>query len=230
MRLLLFDIDGTLVTTKGAGKRALDVAFAELFGWDEATRDIRFGGMTDPLIVREVFARRGLDAAAADAARPAILERYVVALAHELERRREDAVSLPGVRTLLDALRPRTDDCVLAVLTGNVERGARLKLRAVDLEGYFDLGAYGDEGPTRPDLLPVALERAARLTGKRLDPRASVVIGDTPADVAVARAHGARAVAVATGASTKDELRAHTPDVLLDSLAHLPAAVDALLA
>lgn len=230
MRLLLFDIDGTLVTTKGAGKRALDVAFAELFGWEEATRDVRFGGMTDPLIVREVFARRGLDAAAADAARERVLERYVPALERELGRRREDAVSLPGVRALLEHLLPRRADCVLAVLTGNVERGARLKLRATDLEGYFDLGAFGDEGPTRPDLLPVALERAARLTGRRFDARAAVVIGDTPADVAVARAHGARAVAVATGASSQDELRRHTPDVLLGSLAHLPAAVDALLA
>lgn len=230
MRLLLFDIDGTLVHTSGAGRRAIDAALLELFGWTEPTAGIHFGGMTDALIVREVFERRGESAARAASEMPRIVPAYLRHLEGELERGRGGCRSLPGTAALVAALGARTAECVVALLTGNVEGGARRKLAACGLAWEaFRCGAFGDEGPRRVDLFPVATARAHACTGRAFDPREAVVIGDTPADIEVARAHGALAIAVATGASTKEELAAHGPDLLLESLADVEAVVSHLL-
>lgn len=226
MRLLLFDIDGTLCHTSGAGRRAIDAALRDLYGWPDPTAGFAFGGMTDPLIVREVFERRGLPATAVAEAMPRIVPRYLRHLERELEVGRAGCRALPGVRELVARLCARPRECLVALLTGNVEGGARLKLAAVDLWGPFRFGAYGDEGARRVDLLPVALARARALG---VEPRDVVVIGDTPADIAVARAHGAVAVAVATGASPRDELARHAPDTLFDDLADVEAAARMLL-
>jgi phosphoglycolate phosphatase len=227
VRLLLFDIDGTLVHTSGAGRRAIDAALRDLYGWNDPTAGLAFGGMTDPLIVREVFLRRGLAAEQVAEAMPRLVPIYLRHLERELEVGRAGCRALPGVRELVLALCGRQRECLVALLTGNVEGGARLKLAACDLWGpYFRFGAYGDDGARRVDLLPVALRRARALG---VEPREVVIIGDTPADIEVARAHGAIAVAVATGASSKDELARHAPDALVDDLADLQAAMRLLL-
>lgn len=229
MRLLLFDIDGTLITSPGVGRRAFDRAFRDVLGWDDATTGLNFGGMTDPLIVRTVFARRGLTEAAAMEAVARLLPSYVRHLERELEAK-DVTRTLPGVRPLLDALLPRHGtDAALAVLTGNVQAGAHLKLRANGLHGYFAFGAYGDDGHRRSDLLPVALERARAAVGRDFPMHHVVVVGDTPADIEVARTHGACVVAVATGASPREELEAHRPDALLDDLSRVDAVTSLLL-
>lgn len=228
-RLLLFDLDGTLLRSNGAGRRALDAAFRERFpGWAEPTEGVSFAGATDALIVEEVFARRGLDATAARAARRELLDRYVEHLGAILRAELGTVQALAGVVPLLERLRGEPVAGV-GVLTGNVEGGARLKVEAAGLPWSFDVGAFGDEAETRVDLLPLALTRHAERTGVRLAPAAAVIVGDTPKDVAVARAHGARAVAVATGFAPRAALVASEPDVLLDDLADLDAALAALL-
>lgn len=230
MRLLLFDIDGTLVHTSGAGRRAIDAALLELYNWEDATAGMRFGGKTDPLIVQEVFVRRGSSAERAMAELPRIVPTYLRHLDRELEAGRAGCRSLPGTAPLLDALAARPGDCVVALLTGNIEGGARRKLAACGLGwSTFRCGAFGDEAPRRIDLLPVATARARACTGRAFDAREAVVIGDTPADIEVARAHGALAVAVATGASPRDELEAHAPDVLLDDLSDVERVLARLL-
>lgn len=230
VRLLLFDIDGTLVHTAGAGRRALDAAFLELYGWDDATGGMWFGGKTDPLIVREAFALRGEVPERADAELERILPVYLVHLERELEVGRAGCRNLPGTAALLAALGARRAECLPALLTGNIEGGARRKLEACGLAwSSFRCGAYGDEAPRRVDLLPVAAARAQACAGRAFDLRQAVVIGDTPADVEVARAHGALAIAVATGASPREVLAAESPDVLLDDLSDLEQVLAHLL-
>ncbi|MGE0707236.1 MAG: HAD family hydrolase [Planctomycetota bacterium] len=228
-RLVLLDLDGTLVGG-GVGRRALDRAFLARYGWERATSGVSFAGMTDPGIVAAVFGRFGRADAAAE--QRALLADYVRELGALLAACEASPVhALPGAAAYLARLSGAARYEV-AVLTGNVEGGARLKLRAAGLgDGFFRVGAFGDDATTRPGLLPVALARAnALLTPGAPAWRAAecVVVGDTPRDIEVARAHGARAVAVASGACSRAELDAHAPDVLLDALEPLEEALAAL--
>ena len=225
MRLLLFDIDGTLIRSQGLGRRALDQAFLERYGWDDATRDVSFLGSTDGGIVADVFRAHGRSLDDALAEQHAVLSRYVELLVETAG----ECLVLPGVVELLAACLARRDDCQLALLTGNVEGGARNKLERVGLWEYFPFGAYGLDAFHRNDLLPVALARAEAHTGRTFRAAEAVVIGDTPRDIAVAKAHGARSVAVTTGWVDRAGLEAHDPDVLLDDLSALDAALAALL-
>jgi phosphoglycolate phosphatase len=226
-RLLLFDIDGTLMRTKGLGKRAIDQTFLERYGWENATDGVSFAGATDPWILREVFVRHGRTPAEADADQAEFLRVYANHLEGIVDREREGCVRLPGVLPLLRHLASR-QDCVLALLTGNIREGARIKLTAIELWEHFTLGAYGDDAERREDLLPVALARAEPDHGT-LSPAQTVVIGDTTRDMAVAHAHGARGVAVCTGFCPREDLVASRPHALLDDLSDLDLALDALL-
>jgi len=232
-RLILFDLDGTLLISDGLGRRALDLAFAELYGWERACEGISFSGMTDPLIVAEVFHKHGRDAAEAEQEERRVFARYVGRMETMLAAQEGAVRELPGASALLAALAGR-ERVGLGVLTGNVEGGARAKLRASGIgDAFYRAGAYGDDARDRPGLLPVALERANALLAAGQDPwrpEEVVIVGDTPRDVAVARAHGARAVAVATGWVEAEELASHRPDALLDSLEGLSAALEAVLA
>ena len=198
--LVLFDIDGTLLLTSGAGRRAITAALADRLGESDAWRRIRFDGKTDPQIVRELLEAAGDPAAADPAIIADVCERYVGHLEEELARTPGDTRLLPGVPSLLDRLEAR-GDVVLGLLTGNVARGASLKLRAGGLDpARFQVGAYGSDSANRPDLPAIAAGRARRRSSGGLPTGAAVVIvGDTPADVTCGRAIGARAVAVATG-------------------------------
>jgi phosphoglycolate phosphatase len=224
-RFVLLDLDGTLVTSRGVGRRALDRAFLIRYGWEAATRGVSFGGMTDPGILDLVFERHGRSRADALADQASLLAEYVAQLEFVLAETEAKVWSLPGAAALVASL-SASAELEVGVLTGNVEGGARLKLRASGLgDTFFEVGAFGDDATTRPGLLPVALARAnANLPTGQAPWRAEqvVVVGDTPKDIAVARAHGARAVAVATGTASREELADHAPDVLLDSLEPVP--------
>jgi phosphoglycolate phosphatase len=227
--LVLFDIDGTLLLTAGAGRRAITAALGDRVGTAEAWRRIRFDGKTDPQIVRELLEAAG-DAAASDPDAIAdVCERYVAHLEAELERTPGATQLLPGVAPLLDRLESR-GDVVLGLLTGNVVRGAGLKLRSGGLDpARFRVGAYGSDSAHRPDLPAIAAERAAPFFGRVPAGETVVIVGDTPADVTCGLGIGARAVAVATGSYTAAVLRDAGARAAFDDLSDTDAVLEALL-
>jgi len=228
-RLVLFDLDGTLLISDGIGRRALDAAFAERFGWAEATAGVSFAGATDPGIVRDVLGKHGVDPGRAGEVEQPLLATYLAHLQALVAAGQARVRALAGAAELVADL-ARRDDVIVGVLTGNVEGGARIKVGAAGLDwSRFAVGAFGDEAPTRPGLLPVALGRARAASARPLRLEDAVVVGDTPRDVEVARAHGARAVAVATGFATRADLEAEAPCALLADLADLAAALRAVL-
>ncbi|HST52186.1 MAG TPA: HAD hydrolase-like protein [Pyrinomonadaceae bacterium] len=220
LRVILWDIDGTLVRTRRAGvfKDYTTPAIVRVFGTAGRLHELSVSGMTDLQIVSEALCEEGFDEAAIRARAPEL-----AALFHEeLERLTsgEDVYyALDGARASLEAVEshPRY---LNSLLTGNVELAARLKLRAVGLEGFFRLpGAFGEDSHDRRDLPALALARLSRHLGVDLNPEQLVVVGDTPNDIACARHFGARVVAVATGRTYRaEDLAAHAPDALLDDL------------
>jgi phosphoglycolate phosphatase-like HAD superfamily hydrolase len=227
--LVLFDIDGTLLLTAGAGRRAITAALADRLGDGDAWREVRYDGKTDPQIIRELLAAAGDPAAVEPDAIGALCERYLVHLEQELDRSPGATRLLPGVARLLDRLDAKTD-VVLGLLTGNLVRGAGLKLRAGGLDpARFRVGAYGSDSSHRPDLPAIAVERAAPFFGRVPTGETVVIVGDTPADVTCGRAIGARAVAVATGSYTVSVLRGAGARAAFGDLSDTDAVLDALL-
>ena len=224
-RLILFDIDGTLVLTADAGRRALSRAFGELFAVSNALDGLPIAGRTDSWIVASAAAAHGLpcDAHTVERLRAA----YVRCLAIEILKPGRRKGVMPGVRQLLQALSSR-DDGYVALLTGNFEEGARVKLEYFDLWRYFRCGAFGDDAPERNALLSRALARVQACGGPAVDPGDVVIVGDTPLDVAVALAGGNRSVAVATGGYDVKTLRASGADVVLSDLSDVTAVLDAM--
>jgi phosphoglycolate phosphatase-like HAD superfamily hydrolase len=225
-RLILFDIDGTLLTAGGAPRRAFRRALIAHFGTsgDEARTD--FSGKTDPQIVYEIMRRAGFHDDRIEAGIDDLFEHYLEGLERELPR--DDSHRLhPGAADLVEALAADAR-VLLGLVTGNVERGARLKLERFDLWRRFSVGAFGSDDPDRDRLPQIAIERARRLTGHPFTGADAVVIGDSPADIRCARAAGALAVAVASGRPTRAELAACRPDVLLDSLEEWPELLAAI--
>ena len=221
-KLLLFDIDGTLLASGGAGIQALEIAAREAFG-DGGLSGIEVAGRTDSGIARQLLAHHGHAVTPESVA--AFLDRYVAHLARLLPL--TAGRLLPGIVALLDALRGRPD-VVLALLTGNLARGAELKLMHYGVWHYFEFGAYADDHHDRNALGPFAQARALERHGIDFPPEHIYVLGDTPHDIACARAIGARAVAVATGGCTRAELAGHAPDFLFDDLSDIPAVLAAL--
>ncbi|HRP07531.1 MAG TPA: haloacid dehalogenase-like hydrolase, partial [Gemmatimonadales bacterium] len=192
--LVLFDIDGTLLTSAAAGRSAIRRAFEQEVDSLDCFEQVRFDGKTDPQIVRELFTAAGRPERTAAATAP-LLERYLVHLEEELAARAGEVRPLPGIIPLLAALEARPDVC-LGLLTGNIVRGARLKLEAAGI-GFdrFSLGAYGSDHEDRSMLPPIAVERAAATFGRVPVGSQVVIIGDTPADVTCGAGLGVRAVA-----------------------------------
>ena len=226
VRLILFDIDGTLLRDGVSSKIAFARALRETYNTSGPVDGFKFAGMTDPECVTEIMRLAGIDDRIIHQRRDECLRRYVEILQSEMLLH-DDAHLFPGVRELLERLN-KLDDVLVGLLTGNVLRGAELKLRRWDLERYFRFGAYGDDHEDRPVLAQIALEKGRTLSGKPLTGRDTTVIGDTPKDVACARAIGARAVVVATGSVGRDELKKSAPDALLDSFEDHTAALRAL--
>jgi len=222
-KLLLFDIDGTLIHKGGMGSAALRRAFLELYGLTDPLHGIRLDGKTDPRICREVFERFELNWSIA--AWDQLIERYVRCLEEEAVARPVGQLC-PGVTQLLSILSGRRD-CALGLLTGNVRRGAEIKLRAFGIWDAFTFGAFGSDRELRPELVAVALARAQERFGLQFQPSDAIVIGDTPADIETAKAGGCACVAVATGRFTVDELRHLGPDFVLQDLGDLDRALEA---
>ena len=224
-RLLLFDVDATLVLTGGAGGRAMTVAFEELFGASDGFAGIAMAGRTDPAILADALARigRALDADVLDRFRAAYCRR----LRDEIVPPAAGKRMMSGIAELVAALAPRPD-VFLALLTGNFEEGARIKLEHFDLWRHFRCGAFGDDAIDRPALVPIARARAAALgAGEVADDRA-VVIGDTPLDVACALESGVRTIGVATGGYDVQALRAAGAHTAFKDLSDTFAVVAAL--
>lgn len=207
----LFDVDGTLVHTEGAGRGALEAAFHDVFGVERALDGVPLAGRTDPLIVGEALARHGRAFADGEG------ERFWSRAEAHLERLMSPPQGgvLPGVRELLDAIEAEPAH-VRGLLTGNMPPFARLKLGAFGLFERFAFGTYGSDGPDRPAMARAAVARASRDWG--VPPHRCVVVGDTELDIDCARAAGAHVVAVATGGRTRAQLAPHAPDLLLDDL------------
>lgn len=225
-RLVLFDIDGTLLSTGGRAGWALLRALAETFDVVSNVQGYSFAGKTDLQILRELLTASGVPAPAIEAGRDEAFRRYLVYLEEVLNP--GTVRVLPGVREVLEAL-AGTGGVTVGLLTGNVAQGAALKLRAAGLEGAFRFGAFGSDAEDRNLLVPIARQRARQMTGMDFPGVRTVVVGDAEADIRCARAGQARAVAVATGGTAREVLAKLRPDALLESLAE-PHALAAILA
>ena len=225
MKLVLFDIDGTLVNTGRAGADAMDIAFAELYRIPDGFAGINMSGKTDPAILHEALEKHGLSAA--DGAFEVFHERYIFHLHRTLQEPERPRRLMPGIPHLLDMLAARAN-VLLGLLTGNLAMGAQLKLESFGIWQYFRVGAYGSDAMDRNALVPIAQTRARALVDRVIPPSQIIVIGDTPRDIACARAAGARAVAVATGSYSTAELQQHQPDHCFVDLADVQAVLRVL--
>jgi len=216
VRLLLFDIDGTLLDCGGQTRALFGEALIDVFGTTGEIDGYSFSGRTDPQIVLDLMTAAGMPPAEVHARLPEMRDLYLPRLERVLERRHMRV--LPGVEELLERLAPRPD-VELALLTGNWEAGARTKLSRFDLNRYFPFGAFGGDGIHRSELPPIALDRAARRRGRPIAPAEALVIGDSVHDVACARDHGIPVLAVATGWTSAADLAAAGADWVVPDLA-----------
>ena len=222
VRLVLFDIDGTLVHTGGAGVKAFAKVFATEFGAVDGFERLKFAGRTDLSLVREFFGYHGIPATPENFER--FFERYVFWLDHILGQ--SQSQTCPGVRSFLGGLQSLPQPPLLGLLTGNIRLGAEIKLRHFQLWESFRLGAFADDHEDRDCIAAIARQRGAGLLQDGLRDEEVLVIGDTPLDIRCARAIKAKVLAVATGSHPLAELLGHNPDwAVADLTAISPAAV-----
>jgi phosphoglycolate phosphatase-like HAD superfamily hydrolase len=227
-RLVLFDIDGTLLWTNGAGRRAMEAALQSVFG-SAGSKTYHYDGKTDKQIIREAMRDDGHNDERIDLHMPRVLEEYLRRLEYELSSPTTSVRLLPGVVELLEALEAR-HDCITGLLTGNLDVGAARKLAAVGIDATrFEVGAYGSDHEVRAELPAIAQQRAREVLGLELAGSAVVIIGDTPADIACGRAIGARAIGVATGRYSVTELAQHAPAAVFADLRDTAALVRAIV-
>src|SRR4051812_9089483 len=222
-RLVLFDIDGTVLASGGAGERALRAILEEHYGSSDGLNGIEIAGRTDSLIAKQVLKKFGIEETPAAIAK--FLDLYLAKLTELLPLTKGRL--LPGIVELLDALKAKPH-MLLGLLTGNLARGAELKLAHYGVWKYFEFGAYADDHHDRNELGPFALRRALEKHGVEIPPRDVFVLGDTPHDVACARAIGAHAIAVATGGFTKEALEKCAPDFLFEDFSDIAPVIAAL--
>lgn len=217
IRLVLFDIDGTLVRTGGAGVKAFAKVFETEFNARDGFEKLKFAGRTDVSLVREFFEYHNVAATAENFER--FFERYVFWLDYILAHSTTQACA--GVREFLRDLKRLQKRPVVGLLTGNIRLGAEIKLRHFDLWDEFETGAFADDNEDRNKIAAVARERGRRILGNGLRDEEILVIGDTPFDIQCGRAIGAKVLAVATGGATMEELRAHEADWVVEDLKEL---------
>jgi phosphoglycolate phosphatase len=228
-KLVLFDVDGTILLTAGAGRRAIFAALGEEVVDVTSLDTIRFDGKTDPEIVAELLAAAGQPEPRESPRVRRLCERYVTHLARELGLPTARTTVMPGVFPLLDRLQEETS-VVLGLLTGNVAPGAALKLRSGGIDpARFPVGAYGSDAPYRHELPPIAAGRAQAIFGRVPSGAEVVIIGDTPADICCGAGIGARAVAVATGSYSMTELAACGPHAAFEDLSDTDRVLEAIL-
>lgn len=223
-KLFLFDIDGTLLTSGGAGERALRLGLTDRFGIEDDFKSIEIAGRTDSGIARRIFERHGIEETPENLT--AFFDGYLEHLARLLPQ--TNGRLLPGILPLLEALKAR-GDVVLALLTGNLSRGAELKLTHYGVWHFFDFGAFADDHHDRNELGHFARARALERHGGEFPSEDIFVLGDTPHDIACARAIGAKAVAIATGNFNVAQLKDCSPDFLFGDLSDVGGVIATLL-
>ncbi|MBA4136707.1 MAG: hydrolase [Opitutus sp.] len=217
-KLILWDIDGTLIRTNRAGIIALVRAFAEIHGREPDMTNVEVAGRTDRFIIRRMLEEDRVEPTPENV--HAVLEGYLHLLQGEIATR--PGRVLPGIVELLETLHHRTD-VVQGLLTGNVQRGARIKLEHYRVWHYFEFGAFGDDSALRNELGPHALRRAKERHEIEFVPDRVFVIGDTPHDIECGKAIGARTIGVATGAYSLEQLAAHAPTATFPDFADTAA-------
>ncbi len=210
-KLILFDIDGTLMHTGGAGTRSMNLAFEELFGVKDAFKGISMAGKTDMQIMKQGLRTHSLPDM--DGSLTGMVGSYLKFLSKEIDN--PDRTLKPGIQETLNVLKGM--NAALGLLTGNLEKGAHIKLKAFGIDDYFLAGAFGSDHEDRDMLLPIAIDKFSQM-GFDFSPLESIVIGDTPRDVRCAKVHGAKCIAVATGPYSKEDLLATDADVVFDTL------------
>lgn len=219
VRLVLFDIDGTLIRTGGAGVKAFAKVFETEFGATDGFAQLKFAGRTDLSLVREFFNFHHIPATPENFGR--FFDRYVFWLDHMLREGRGEVC--PGVRDFIRQLQDLPHPPVLGLLTGNIRLGAEIKLRHFHLWEAFETGAFADDHEDRDQIAAIACRRGGARMGCALAGEEVLVIGDTPLDIRCARAVGARVLAVATGGARLEELLRHQPDWAVPDLTQLAA-------
>ncbi len=229
--IVLWDIDGTLV--RGRGQRVTMTAFVQALQVASRQSALQYPtdahGKTDSGIALEMLAAASMGETEARALLAGFGEGYLAALREQRDQVIDDLEVLPGVREVLDELKQR--QVTQSLLTGNLEPVARLKLAYAGLDAYvdFEIGAFGSDHHDRSRLVPIVRDRLRRRLGSNSNGQEIVVVGDTPRDIACARAGGARAIAVATGNFSRAELQAHTPDAVLDDLQDTQTVIELVL-
>ena len=224
--LVLFDIDGTLLTTNGHGVEAMMVTYNAVWGRDPRTVLYAMSGKTELNISHELMALLGFSRAEVDAGLPDFWRRYPEELRRHIAP--ETTTVLPGIRPLVAAVAGDAR-MVLGLVTGNCEAAARVKLEIAGLDG-FALGAYGEHHEARAALPPLAVAAAHELLGDTFTGKSIVILGDTPNDIACGRAVGAKTIAVGTGRFAAETLAAHHPDYLFADFSDHGAVMEAILA
>ena len=217
VRLVLFDIDGTLLHTGGAGRKAFRHAFATAFGVSNATEGVDFAGRTDTSLVRELFNLHAMEHTPERVHH--FFDTYYHWLDHILES--QPGHRCPYIWEFLSLLRAVENPPLIGLLTGNVRLGAEIKLRHFGLWQEFVTGGFGDDNESHNQIAHVAKERARHYAGRELSGDEIVVVGDTPLDIACAKAISAKSIAVATGSSTVTELDRHHPTWAVPDLSHV---------
>jgi phosphoglycolate phosphatase len=219
IRLVLFDVDGTLIHTGRAGVKAFAQVFATEFGAVDGLDRLHFAGRTDVSLVREFFNLHGIPAAPGNFQR--FFDRYAFWLDHILAESHTE--ECPGIWEFIHQLRELPQPPVLGLLTGNIRLGAEIKLRHFKLWELFTTGAFGDDSEDRNEIAAIARERGRRVLRAQLPGEEVLVIGDTPLDIRCGRAIGARVLAVATGGASLEELYRHQPDWAVEDLRKINA-------
>ena len=225
LRLVLFDIDGTLIHTDGAGVRAFGKVFAQHFRIPDAIKGVKFAGRTDTSLAREIFCNHRIEPSKENFT--IFFEQYAFWLAHLLTESTGDIY--PGVWRFIYELQNLPEPPLIGLLTGNIRLGAEIKLRHFNLWDFFTTGAFGDDHEDRREIAAIACERGMRVLRKRLTGDEVLVIGDTPRDIDCGKAVGAKVLAVATGDSTLADLQAHKPTWAVTSLEKVRAKEICLL-
>jgi len=229
-RLVLFDIDGTLLTTGGAPRRAISRALREIFQIDDGLDGLSrssFAGKTDPEIILAILARNSYPLEKMDDSLSLFFKRYTEALKEELPGETRARLH-PGLKELLQSLKS-SGKAFLSLLTGNIREGAQIKLDHFGLAPFFSSGSFGSDSRDRGDLPAIAVRRVFELTGQRFKDKDVVIIGDTFDDLKVSRLFGAKAILVATGFYPYDELARAGPDCLFRDFSDTPKVVEAIL-
>lgn len=219
LKLILFDVDGTLIRSAGAGRIAMNRAFEKVFGVTNGFESVPMMGRTDPIILKEVMRAHDIEWSAF--AVQQFQTEYFPMLDEELKVPRPGVRICPGIESLLFSLK-MMPHCYLGLLTGNWKLGAYSKLRHFKLNDYFMFGAFADDKEDRNRLVPVAIDRFKQKTGHSIDITNVFVIGDTVLDIECGRVHGAKTIAVATGIQSFDVLNRENPDYCFHNFSDLP--------